>query len=147
MWAHYGHKHQGVCLGFDVVDAEIHEVKYEPNRLVGLIDGIGPGKLMNEDQFTALLTTKFKEWEYEREWRMFARLDEREPKDGLYYFNFDPHLRLREVILGARCEATVQEFAKKVPRSTEPVEVFKARPAFESFQIVRQKRVQPIIVA
>ncbi|MGT2509749.1 hypothetical protein [Cupriavidus basilensis] len=131
----------------DVVDAEIHEVKYEPKRLVGLIDSVGLGKPMTQDQITALLTTKFKEWEYEREWRMFARLDERAPEDGLYYLNFDPHLRLREVILGACCQATVQEFAKKVPRSTDPVDVFKARPAFESFRIVRQKLVEPVIVA
>lgn len=147
MWAHYGHKHQGVCLGFDVVEAEVHRVRYELNRLKGsLLDGIGPGNPMTAGQLTALLTTKFAEWKYEREWRIFARLDTRTPENGLYYLNFFPHLQLRDVILGARCEATLQQFAERVPPSAHAVEVFKARAAFDSFRIVRQQAVKPIIV-
>jgi hypothetical protein len=28
MWSHYGDRHKGICLGFDVPDAVTREVKY-----------------------------------------------------------------------------------------------------------------------
>ncbi|MGQ0731729.1 MULTISPECIES: DUF2971 domain-containing protein [unclassified Acidovorax] len=150
MWAHYGHKHHGVCLGFDfVVDDERHwpsQVKYEPNRIKGLFDSLGPNNLMTERQFELLLTTKFKDWEYEKEWRLFANLEERNAEDGLYYLKFEPHIQLREVILGARCKETVKDFAALVPPPKQPVEVFKLRGAFNSFAMVRQKQISPIFV-
>ncbi len=150
MWAHYGHKHQGVCLGFDVVvgdDQDLpSQVTYEPDRVQGLFDNLGPKNPMTKDQLVKLLTTKFKDWEYEREWRLFANLKERNPEDGLYYLNFEPHIQLREVILGARCEKTVKYFADLVPPPKRPVEVFKLRGAFDSFAMVRQKQISPIFV-
>lgn len=150
MWAHYGHKHQGVCLGFDfVVDDELRllsQVKYQPERVKGLFDNLGPKNHMTEEQLELLLTTKFQDWEYEREWRLFAKLDKREPEDGLYYLNFEPHIQLREVILGARCKETVKDFAALVPPPKRPVEIFKLRGAFDSFAMVRQKQISPIIV-
>jgi hypothetical protein len=33
MWAHYGHKHYGMCLGFDVPDELAMRISYEPKRL------------------------------------------------------------------------------------------------------------------
>lgn len=150
MWAHYGHKHQGVCLGFDfVVDDELRwpsQVKYEPERVKGMFDNIGPKNPMTEEQLGLLLTTKFKDWEYEREWRLFAKLDERDAEDGLYYLSFEPHLQLREVILGARCEETVRDFAAMVPPPRRPVEVFKLRGAFNRFAMIRQNQIAPIFV-
>ncbi len=150
MWAHYGHKHQGVCLGFDfVVDDELlvpSQVKYEPERIKGLFDNLGPKNPMTEEKLELLLTTKFKDWEYEREWRLFATLAERDSEDGLYYLNFEPHIQLREVILGARCKETVKDFAALVPPPKRPVEVFKLRGAFDRFAMVRQKSISPIFV-
>ena len=32
-WAHYADKHRGLCLGFDVVDSFLAEVKYKEERL------------------------------------------------------------------------------------------------------------------
>ncbi|MGY2488217.1 DUF2971 domain-containing protein [Cupriavidus sp. CP313] len=147
MWAHYGDKHRGVCLGFDVEDAEVHQVRYEPHRLVGLLDDLVERQAMTQEQLTTILTTKFKDWRYEQEWRIFASLADRKPSDGRYFLSFAPHLKLREVIVGARCDASIEAIAALVPRSTHAVEVFKARPAFDSFRIVRQQRVAPIIVA
>lgn len=150
MWAHYGHKHHGVCLGFDVVvDDELRvpsQVKYEPERIKGLFDNLGPENLMTEEQLGLLLTTKFKDWEYEREWRLFAKLNERDAENELYYLNFAPHIQLREVILGARCKETVKDFAALVPPPKQPVEVFKLRGAFDSFAMVRQRQISPVFV-
>jgi len=146
MWAHYGHKHTGVCLGFDVAEGgHLLPVKYEAERLTGLLDGLGRGR-MTLDELTAVLTTKFKDWEYEHEWRLFARLDERAPEDGKYYLNFDPSITLREVILGARCAASVGDFAALIKAPKQSVKVLKARAAFDSFSMVRQKQVKIVTV-
>jgi hypothetical protein len=139
MWAHYGDKHKGVCLGFDVADAEAYQVKYEPRRLTGLLEHIGRGDLLNEPQMRTILTTKFKDWAYEREWRFFAGLNDREPENGLYFLKFEPHFTLREVILGHRCSANVEQLAKLIGRPRKSVELFHARPAFQSFRIVRRR--------
>ena len=139
MWAHYGHKHQGVCLGFDVTDAEAHQVRYEPRRLKGLLEQIGNGELLNDSHMPAMLTTQLRDWEYEREWRCFAGLSDRDPENGLYFLDFEPHFTLREVILGHRCSGNVEQLAKLIGRPRKSVELFHARPAFQSFRIVRKK--------
>jgi hypothetical protein len=38
MWGHYGNKHKGICLGFDVEDENIKEVDYIPELLQPDID-------------------------------------------------------------------------------------------------------------
>lgn len=146
MWAHYGDRHRGVCLGFDISeDVDVHEVVYEPTRLKGLFENFINEGAITADQVMQILTTKYSEWSYEREKRVFARLDQREA-DGLYYLDFSPHFKLRQVIVGAKCNAPLCDFAALVRKDDSDVEIFKARPAFGSFQIVRQKNVRPIVI-
>lgn len=146
MWAHYADKHEGVCLGFDVTGAEVHQVNYQPKRLSGLLEHVGAGQPLIEQQMRAILTTKFRDWSYEKEWRMFCDLQTRDSEDGKYYLNFEPHIMLREVILGSRCSASPRDVAAKVIASRVGVEVFKARPAFQSFRIVRQRDEPSVFV-
>jgi hypothetical protein len=150
MWAHYGHKHEGVCLGFDfVVNDELStpsEVKYEPERVKGLFDNLGPKNILTEEQLQLLLTTKFKDWEYEREWRLIQKLEERDADGGHYYLNFEPYIQIRRVILCARCKETVKDFAALVPPPKQQVEVFKLRGSFNRFAMVRQNQIPPIFV-
>jgi hypothetical protein len=146
MWAHYGDKHKGVCIGFDTDESvQVNKVSYRADRLEGMLDSLGERQLPTQEQIMSVLTTKFKDWEYEREWRIFAGGKERDP-DGKAYLSFRPGLIVRQVILGARCTASVRDFAELVNDPTEQVEIFKARPAFDSFSIVRQQQVRPIIV-
>jgi hypothetical protein len=64
----------------------------------------------------------------------------------LYYFDFGPEFVLREVILGARCPLESRNLAQEIKNPPEPVEIFKSRPAFDSFQIVRQEQPSTITV-
>lgn len=146
MWAHYGDKHKGVCLGFDVPDELPREMKYEPERLRGLLDHSKPLMGLDEQTLQIILETKFKDWEYEREWRLFSKLEERDPDTGLYYINFTPNLVLKQVIVGHRCTWSVGAAAKAVGKVSTTVQVLKARPAFDSYEIVQQKRVKSISV-
>lgn len=144
MWAHYGDKHKGVCLGFDVPDELAYEVKYEPDRLRDVIDASKPLMGLDEEKLLRVLLTKYKDWEYEKEWRLFAELKDRDNESGLYYIDLDRNLVLREIIIGYRCSWPVGAAAKLVGKVDDLVQVFKARPAFDSYSIVRQQQVSMI---
>lgn len=97
LWAHYADKHRGICLGFDVPRSPEHliEVDYVEARLPF------PERL---DEQVALqwLRTKFVDWKYEDEVRVFASRDQHE--GGNYFASFDKNgVTLREVITGHRC--------------------------------------------
>lgn len=141
MWAHYAEKHYGVCLGFDVTDRPgvISKVDYVPDRLRDFLDRSKPLLGVNQKVIEQILATKFKDWSYEREYRVFAGLKERE--NDKYYLDFGPDLVLREVILGSRCTLNSQDVAKAVRKPAARVKIIKARAAFDSFRIIRQRKV------
>lgn len=146
MWAHYGHSHKGICLGFDLKESKMAlPVRYEAARLNGLLKGWSRDK-PSDEQVKAIFTTKFKDWEYEKEWRLLAGLEEREAEDGKYYLDFGEDITLREVILGARCDASVKDFASLIENPKQSVKVFKARLSFKTFGIVRQRQVKSVTV-
>ena len=146
MWAHYARSHTGVCLGFDVPDDLPKEMIYEPERIKWAVDLAEPIRGVNVELLERVVTTKYAQWAYEEEWRLFAKLEERDPKNGEYYVDFGPKLMLREIIVGAKCSSSIGSFRKLVGTVQKSVEIVKARPAFETFTMVRQKKVSPIIV-
>jgi hypothetical protein len=145
MWAHYAEKHHGICLGFDVPDEFVGKVEYNPERLQFVLDhnkhllGIG------DNFIKALLHTKSTDWSYEREYRVIADLKEREA-NGFYFVDFGPQLTLREVIVGARNATPIGQVAKLLKGLSHPVQVLKARTAFQEFAIVRNHAVKSIHV-
>ena len=146
MWAHYARSHTGVCLGFDVPDGLPKQIVYEPERIRWAVDLAKPIRGVDVELLERVVTTKYAQWAYEEEWRLFAKLEEPDPKNGEYYVDFGPTLMLREIIVGAKCSSSVGSFRKLLGKVEKSVEIIKARPAFETFTIVRQKRVSPIIV-
>jgi hypothetical protein len=83
MWAHYADGHTGVCLGIDLLEEDkTRKVVYEPDRIRGLFDATKPNAGATEETMLKVLTTKYKQWEYEDEWRAFANLDDRDPVTG-----------------------------------------------------------------
>ena len=95
-----------------------------------------------------LVVKKFQEWEYEHEWRILFPLehDPKNPRPEYFYEQFTPEFELREVILGARCEQSLEEIQKQIFGVTASVQIKRARPAFGSFSIVQQKLQYPITV-
>jgi len=150
MWAHYAQNHTGVCLGIDVIEEhKVRAVVYEDDRLQGLFDASKPLGGANHETLMRVLTTKYKQWAYEDERRVFVSRHDRDPATGHYYVDFGPTLILREVILGVRCQTPVGRLAKLVKSSgkvLKPVTVFKTRPAFQTFTMVRQKRISALTV-
>jgi hypothetical protein len=143
MWAHYGDKHKGLCLGFDVKEAA--EVKYQPQRLKHELDQTQTGVRVSAELVKIAMTTKFDEWSYEREWRVFKELTAQH-LDGNYYQEFGDVILLREVIIGARCNLTANDISKLVGDVEQSVTVIKARPAFQRFEVTRQVQVKPVVI-
>ena len=146
MWAHYAQSHTGVCLGFDVPDHLPKKVIYEPERIKWAVDLKHPVRGLSAELLEQVITTKYAAWAYEEEWRVFAKLLDPDPVNGEYYVDFGPGLTLREVIVGTRCPKSLGSFRKLIGKVDESVKIIKARPAFETFTIVRQKNVSPILV-
>jgi hypothetical protein len=140
LWSHYADKHRGMALGFDVDDSLLMPVRYTNNRTK--LDVI---RLRNEGRLTAehmnrLMRTKFVDWEYEREVRTYASLQERDPETGLFFVHFNESLRLREVIAGPLCTLTKSDIASKIHEEHHSVKLVKARLAFKTFRVVTQNR-------
>lgn len=146
MWAHYAQSHAGVCLGFDVPDDKPKKVVYEQERVKWAVDLTKPIRGVDVDLLERVVTTKYAQWAYEEEWRLFAKLQEPDPRNGEYYLDFGADLTLREIIVGARCLSSVGSFKRLVGKVEKSVEIIKARPAFETFTMVRQRKVSPIVV-
>jgi len=153
MWAHYAQKHYGFCLGFDLPvgppDQEyVYAMNYEPERLRFEFEKEKWTEEVGLSFIRQIMTTKAKAWEYEQEWRAMADLKEQAP-NGYYYVDFSERMQLREVILGARNTMSVGKVAKIVKEKgplPASVQVLRARVAHETFSIVRNKEVTPIMV-
>ncbi len=70
---------------------------------------------------------------------MFIELDPAMKSDGLYFLEFGENLRLREIIIGANSALTRSEVADALGDMADEVSSIKARLAFRSFRVVRQR--------
>ena len=128
-WAHYSDKHKGICIGFDVPDDHLAKVNYARNRL-------RPRNEIDEQFMLKVLSTKFSHWRYEQEYRVFISLED---KTGDYYFKyFSGELTPKQVIVGAMSDISRADIDQALGDMKADIEVFKARPAFRTFRIVKQ---------
>jgi len=141
LWSHYAEKHRGVCLGFDVPDHLLVPVIYTDKPMK--IDTGGKSSLpkLSESFVNALLRTKYVDWRYEDEYRVFLQLDHKAAECGLYFYSFSSALVLREVILGPRCELPIKGIRELVANFDPQVYVIKSRLAFTRFKVVENKVV------
>ncbi|MEZ5329672.1 MAG: DUF2971 domain-containing protein [Verrucomicrobiales bacterium] len=140
MWAHYGAKHTGICLGFDVFDDLASPVIYEGSPLK--VEGYkakSKSQLVKEFR-NRLLLLKFDEWAYERERRMILSLTKGMNDGSLYFVGFSPKFELKEIILGARCAEPISVVRAIAKTFSHKVHVKKARVAFTKFAVVEDRR-------
>jgi hypothetical protein len=130
LWSHYADRHRGLALGFDVAEEILKPVSYVATRPT--LTKIDPTVA------TWLLFTKFVDWQYEQEVRIFTTLQDQDPS-GLYFGKFNEQLVLREVIVGPLCKVTKKDL-RGVLIGNDAVTLTKGRLAFNTFEIVRDKR-------
>ncbi len=141
IWAHYSDKHRGLCLGL-----EIPEIKGDPGNDESMHVSYIPEPLQFPHNFSDLpeqerlvivqtiLFTKFDNWKYEEEIRMWATLQDEE--GGLYFRDFDETIRLVEVIIGAKSTIPKSTIIGALGPLASEVKVTKARAAYDKFEIV-----------
>lgn len=138
LWSHYAEKHRGLCLGFDVPDEHLKPVKYRSTRLKPELEQASP----RDDRGTLaykLMTTKFKHWIYEDEARLIFDLERAQQKDGKYFISYCDALKLKEVIIGPRCELSRDEVRNLLKPEEKDASVYHSRLAFRSYQVVRNR--------
>jgi hypothetical protein len=132
IWAHYSDKHRGLCLGFELPHQDIAKVvRYVSERL----PFPDPPTMADAE---AMLFTKFSNWQYEQEIRVWAQLNDEE--DGMYYSDFSDTLRLVEVIAGANCTVPRIGITRALGPAAEHVAITKARAGFTRFEVVADQR-------
>jgi hypothetical protein len=141
LWGHYAEKHTGLALGFDVSDALVAKVIYAQKPEVIPIDTKTDRPVLTEELVNRLLRTKFYDWRYEQEMRLFVDLDHETRESGMYFYDFSSEFALREVILGPRCEVPIENVRTVVKGYSPSVSVTQARIAFSSFRVVENRSV------
>jgi hypothetical protein len=135
MWSHYGERHRGICLGFDVPDENTQEVKYVQDVLVaGNLDDVPL-----EERRTILhrlYWTKYGGWSYEEEIRLNASRDEMDEETGKYFVNFSEQLKLQEVIAGVRFSMSRGPIEDALKGYSEDVKIVKAGCSVKRFEII-----------
>jgi hypothetical protein len=140
LWSHYGEKHRGICLGFDVPDELLVPVNYVSQLAKIPISGGTSKAQLAEILNKHFFRTKFIDWKYESEVRAFVGLDHSSVEAGLFFTEFGPNLQLREIILGPRCEVPIQRVRDLASTFEDKVHVLKARIAFTKFGVVEDRR-------
>jgi len=134
LWSHYAERHRGIALGFDIDEPILKPVEYRKTRPI----------LKTVDQRAAdwLLFTKYHDWSYEHEARIFTALNDRDPDSDLYFAAFNEQLVLREVIVGPACTASLRDL-QEAAGPTSGVRFTKTRLAFKTFRVVANRRGFP----
>ncbi len=145
MWAHYGDKHKGMCLGFEIEDGpHLTKIDYVSKRLPSQIDFSKPLGGVDEAMLAKCLNVKHSGWKYEKERRLRVSLNDL--RDGIFYHPFNSGIELREVIIGARSSLSIVDVAEAVGKQPDvDVKIWTARAAHGTFNMCTNKE-QPMEV-
>ncbi len=136
MWSHYGEKHRGICLGFNVLRTAVHEVQYDDTRIRAALDKDADPNSLPADLQDVLRRTKCHEWKYEQERRLFVPLEVAKQVGTLYFRPFDDAVQLAEVILGPNCVESLDSVRSVVNRHWPMARTYKSRLAWQHFKVV-----------
>lgn len=138
-WSHYADKHKGLCLGFDIPNEYLEAVIYSRSRLSVTREELTNLHPLNIKTVTKFLVTKYSHWSYEQEERCFVNLEKKDPVKDLYFAEFSNDLKLSAVIVGAQSNVSRKDIQDALGELAPAIETFKARLAFNSFKVVRQR--------
>lgn len=140
LWSHYGDRHKGMCLGFEVADDLLMPVRYTKKRIkIDIAQYLALGKL-DTKLMSTLLRTKFFDWRYEKEVRTFAELEIKDQETGLFFCDFYEKMKLVEVIAGPLCDEEEETIRSFLHLEDSGVKLTKSRLAFQSFDVVENKQ-------
>jgi Protein of unknown function (DUF2971) len=143
IWAHYSHKHSGLCLGFEIPDikedpkSDAGYVKYVPQLLPFPANFEEMSEAEHDSFARSALFTKFKHWAYEKEIRVWSQLTNEDK--GFYFVPFGETMRLTEVIIGQKCKVLKSQIVSALGLLASDVKISKARAAYDKFEMVEDE--------
>jgi hypothetical protein len=145
LWSHYGDRHRGVAVEFEVDDDLICEVRYSPYRLrLDIERKLAEGGFSEEDAIR-IATTKSAHWKYEEEVRVFVELSGCRFSSGLFFERVSGQIDIVGLVLGPLCELSEREIASALPRGRQ-LHITRSRLAFTSFNVVRNRAVATRVI-
>ena len=141
LWSHYANRHQGICLGFFAPPEDLQKVIYTSRR-PDPEDLFSNSKSVREKSMQNFIVTKYNHWRYEKEWRLWVQLQEKDQGTGRFFLDFSDSLKLVKVVVGAESKISRNTIGLAIGKRYPNVQRFKARAAFGSFKIIRNKEDQ-----
>lgn len=141
MWSHYGDKHRGIVIGFEVPEDSVVPVKYTKLRLSFSIEDLSQLKRTDRRLVKRLVQQKYQAWSYEQEQRRLVRLDECVDDSSNHFVPFADNLRVNEVILGDRCQLPIGKVKEFISTAFDEVYVIKSRLAFKTYTVTENRTV------
>jgi len=141
LWAHYGDKHKGVALEFEVPNSIAEAISYRKSRELIDLDELfnRPNQKEAKRRLFKLYNTKYIEWGYEDEYRI--QFSEGYFEDnGNYFYKLDLEIKLTGIILGALNELESADIQKIIPAG-QSLSITKTIIADNSFNIDHDKKV------
>lgn len=137
LWAHYGDKHKGICIGFDIDSRFTEEITYIKTKWS--IEDLNTSD--KEQMKKILLFSKYEKWEYENEIRAGFALDEEQKENGMYFSDFDQALMPKEIILGCRNKTTPKEIRSALDEGNynHHIKVIQTKVASREFSIIEDR--------
>lgn len=143
LWGHYADRHYGMALGFDIPDEFLSKVIYTKERAKVEFDE-QTRKVVNGYTVTdKLIRTKFSDWHYEEEYRMFIALNDATKEGGFHFVDFSDDLVLREVIVGLNCSLPIPRVKQLLNGDLNNVRVKKAGLALRKFKVIEDRSARP----
>jgi len=141
LWSLYSDRHKGIALEFDVNEEEIIQVSYQKNRIKI------PSDIKNQDLIDGLelkmISTKYVDWKFEDESRLFLDKSDLVKENGYYFYNFNNDFFPTSIIAGPLCKIEEKEIIDVLPMNKK-IKFIRSRLAFRSFSVVKNKRYHTI---
>jgi hypothetical protein len=136
LWAHYGARHRGICLGFDIEEGFVRKIVYQNERFSDI-----EARSKTEDGIVELLLyTKFESWKYERKWRIRLKLSDLESEGDLRFYSLDGRVKLTEVIIGVECDIATEAVRSLVSNHHPDTNTVRGRLGLGFFKIVPDEK-------
>lgn len=139
LWGHYADCHRGMALGFEVSEKHLASVIYTKQRPKVEFDKYSRSVIDGEKVLDRIIRTKFSDWSYEEEQRMFIDLDETSNEAGVHFIDFSSELILKEVIVGMNCALPINRVRQLLTGDLSGVKVKKAGMALRDFKVIEDR--------
>lgn len=131
MWSMYGDNHTGLCLGFEnIPNIEYQRVNYVDERDVRITLAE-----LNIEKLIYMSQTKYKDWEYEDEYRARVALDPATSEGGNYFVPYGSIMKLTRIIAGASCTLPRYALERLADGLILSKAISKLRPSRDKFEM------------